>query len=171
MSSRTHDKGEPEHIETVVVGAGQAGLSVGYHLKRRGLPFAILDANERVGDSWRARWDSLRLFSPARHNRLDGLPFPSARHSFPSKDEMADYLESYAARFELPVRDRGQGRQALARGQRLRRHGGRSALRGRQRRGGDVELAEASVAGLRRRARPGHRAAALRRLSQSLPAA
>ena len=104
MSSGTKGAREAEHVETIVVGAGQAGLSVGFHLERQGLPFTILDANERVGDSWRARWDSLRLFTPARHNGLDGLPFPAARHSFPSKDEMADYLETYAARFELPVR-------------------------------------------------------------------
>jgi putative flavoprotein involved in K+ transport len=90
-------------IETVVVGAGQAGLSVGYHLARRGLRFVILDANDRIGDAWRRRWDSLRLFTPARFNGLDGMRFPGAAHSFSTKDEVADYLESYAARFELPV--------------------------------------------------------------------
>ena len=79
-----------------------------------GLPFTILDANERVGDSWRARWDSLRLFTPARHNGLDGLPFPAARHSFPRKDEMADYLETYAARFELVEGVMDAGTLALA---------------------------------------------------------
>jgi putative flavoprotein involved in K+ transport len=95
---------EPERIQTVVVGGGQAGLSVGYHLARRGLPFVILDANERIGDSWRKRWDSLRLFTPARYDGLAGLPFPAPAHVFPTKDEMANYLEAYAARFELPVR-------------------------------------------------------------------
>lgn len=104
MSTETNGSERPERVETVVVGAGQAGLSMGYHLRRRGLPFAILDGNERVGDSWRNRWDSLRLFTPARHDGLDGMPFPAARHSFPTKDEMADYLEAYAARFDLPVR-------------------------------------------------------------------
>ena len=95
---------EPEWIETVVVGGGQAGLSVGYRLARQGRSFVILDANERIGDAWRKRWDSLRLFTPARFNGLDGLGFPGPRHSFSTKDEVADYLESYAARFDLPVR-------------------------------------------------------------------
>jgi len=93
-----------ERVQTVVVGGGQAGLAVGYHLARRGLPFVILDAHERVGDAWRKRWDSLRLFTPARVNGLPGMRFPVPAHSFPTKDEMADYLEGYAARFDLPVR-------------------------------------------------------------------
>jgi putative flavoprotein involved in K+ transport len=93
-----------QHVETVIVGGGQAGLSVGYQLARRGLPFVILDAGDRVGDSWRGRWDSLRLFTPARYDGLAGLPFPAPPHSYPTKDAMADYLESYATRFELPVR-------------------------------------------------------------------
>lgn len=97
-------KREPERIETVVIGGGQAGLSVGYHLARRGLPFVILDASQRIGDSWRNRWDSLRLFTPAPYSGLAGMPFPGPAYSFPTKDEMADYLESYAVRFELPVR-------------------------------------------------------------------
>ncbi len=92
-----------EHIDTVVVGAGQAGLSVGYHLKRRGVPCVILDANARVGDPWRQRWDSLRLFTPARYDSLDGRPFPADPQYFPTKDEMADYLEDYARHFDLPV--------------------------------------------------------------------
>jgi putative flavoprotein involved in K+ transport len=95
---------EPEHLETVVIGGGQAGLSVGHHLARRDRPFLILDANQRVGDAWRNRWDSLRLFTPARYNRLAGMRFPAPAHSFPTKDEVADYLETYAARFQLPVR-------------------------------------------------------------------
>jgi putative flavoprotein involved in K+ transport len=95
---------EPERIETIVIGSGQAGLSVGYHLARRGLPFLIVEANDRIGDSWRKRWDSLRLFTPARFDGLAGMPFPAPAHSFPTKDEMADYLESYAAKFKLPVR-------------------------------------------------------------------
>ena len=93
-----------EHIETIVVGGGQAGLSVGYQLARRGLPFVILDAGDRVGDSWRGRWDSLRLFTPARYDGLAGMRFPAPRHSYPTKDAMADFLEAYATHFELPVR-------------------------------------------------------------------
>jgi putative flavoprotein involved in K+ transport len=95
---------EIETIDTVVVGGGQAGLSVGYHLARRGVPFVILEANQRVGDSWRQRWDSLRLFSPAALDGLNGLPFPAPPFSFPTKDEMADYLQGYAEKFSLPVR-------------------------------------------------------------------
>ena len=98
-----------ERIQTIVIGAGQAGLSVGYHLKRRGLPFLILDAHKRVGDAWRTRWDSLHLFTPARFDGLDGMPFPAPRNSFPTKDEMGNYLESYAKHFDLPVRSRHQG--------------------------------------------------------------
>src|SRR6185312_4604378 len=91
-------------LDVIVIGGGQAGLSVGYHLARTGAHFVILDANQRIGDSWRKRWDSLRLFTPAKVDGLVGMPFPAPRNYFPTKDEMADYLESYAARFELPVR-------------------------------------------------------------------
>src|SRR5215207_8279449 len=95
---------QPESINTIVIGAGQAGLSTGYHLARRQVPFLILEANERVGDTWRRRWDSLRLFTPAKMDALDGMRFPSPGNSFPTKDEMGDYLEAYARRFNLPVR-------------------------------------------------------------------
>jgi putative flavoprotein involved in K+ transport len=95
---------EPEHIETVVIGGGQAGLSVGHHLARRGRRFVILDAHQRVGDAWRQRWDSLRLFTPARYNALAALPFPAPAHTFPTKDQVADYLEAYATQLQLPVR-------------------------------------------------------------------
>ncbi len=98
------DRAEPRHHEVVVIGAGQAGLSVGYHLQRRGIDFAILEAAPRVGDTWRRRWDSLRLFTPAKFDSLDGYRFPGDGDAFPTKDEMADYLEAYAARFRLPVR-------------------------------------------------------------------
>src|SRR5262245_39549884 len=93
-----------ERVNTIVVGAGQAGLSVGYHLARLGASFLILEANPRIGDNWRTRWDSLRLFTPALFDSLDGMPFPGDRFAFPTKNEMADYLESYAHRFDLPVR-------------------------------------------------------------------
>jgi putative flavoprotein involved in K+ transport len=94
----------PERFDVVVIGGGQAGLSVGHHLAGRGLRFCILEAGARVGDQWRQRWDSLRLFTPARFDSLDGMPFPAPADYFPTKDEMADYLEAYAARFSLPVR-------------------------------------------------------------------
>jgi putative flavoprotein involved in K+ transport len=93
-----------ERFETVIIGGGQAGLSMGYHLAKRGRPFVILDANQRIGDSWRKRWDSLRVFTPARVDGLAGWPFPASPWSFPTKDEMGDYMEAYAKRFDLPVR-------------------------------------------------------------------
>jgi len=93
-----------EGFHTVVIGGGQAGLSVGYYLARQGRPFVILDAAERIGDAWRRRWDSLRLFTPAIFDSLAGMPFPAPPYSFPTKDQMADYLELYAHRFKLPVR-------------------------------------------------------------------
>jgi putative flavoprotein involved in K+ transport len=96
---------DAEHFETVVIGGGQAGLTVGYNLAKRGRPFVILDANERIGDAWRKRWDSLRLFTPAKFSFVPGMRIPGASAwSYVTKDEMADYLESYARRFELPVR-------------------------------------------------------------------
>lgn len=92
-----------EQVETVIIGGGQAGLAVGYYLQQQGRPFVILEANERVGDSWRKRWPSLRLYSPARLDGLPGMPFPAPRNSFPTASEMADFLRAYAERFELPV--------------------------------------------------------------------
>lgn len=93
-----------EHVETVIIGAGQAGLSTGYHLKRRGRPFVILDGNARVGDNWRQQWDTLRLYTPAKYNGLPGVPFPGTPWSYPQRDEVAAYLESYAMHWDLPVR-------------------------------------------------------------------
>ncbi|WP_245278985.1 flavin-containing monooxygenase [Mesorhizobium loti] len=93
-----------EHFDVIIIGAGQSGLSVGCHLARKGVKFVILEGRERVGDAWRSRWDSLRLFTPARYDGLAGMPFPADRFAFPTKDEMADYLEAYARKFSLPVR-------------------------------------------------------------------
>ena len=93
-----------ERVGTLIIGAGQTGLSAGYHLQRRGLPFLILDADERIGDHWRERWDSLRLYSPARSDNLPGMRFPAPAYHYPSGREMGDYLEAYAERFSLPVR-------------------------------------------------------------------
>jgi putative flavoprotein involved in K+ transport len=93
-----------EHFDTAIIGGGQAGLATAYHVKQRGRTPVVLDENERVGDSWRTRWDSLRLFTPAQYDGLPGWRFPAPRWSFPTKDEMADYMEAYVARFELDVR-------------------------------------------------------------------
>src|SRR5690349_15016269 len=92
---RASEPRSAERFDVIVIGAGQAGLSVGYYLARAGLRFVILDGNARVGDSWRKRWDSLRLFSPAHLDGLAGMPFPASPGHFPTKDEMADYLEAY----------------------------------------------------------------------------
>jgi putative flavoprotein involved in K+ transport len=93
-----------ERVETAIVGGGQAGLSVAHHLAKRGRPCLVLDSNERVGDNWRRYYDSLRLYSPARLDSLPGMPFPAPVWNFPTRDQMADYLESYAAELALPVR-------------------------------------------------------------------
>jgi putative flavoprotein involved in K+ transport len=103
--SRRDERAAVEQFDTIVVGGGQAGLSVGYYLKKQGRPFVILDANEQIGGSWRTRtWSSLRLFTPARYDGLPGWPFPAPGWSYPTARETADYLEAYAQRFGLPVR-------------------------------------------------------------------
>jgi len=93
-----------ERVRTVVVGGGQAGLAVGYHLADLGQPFVILEAGDAVGKTWRARWDSLKLFTPSQYSSLPGFRFPSGDDMYPSKDDVARYLERYAERFRLPVR-------------------------------------------------------------------
>jgi cation diffusion facilitator CzcD-associated flavoprotein CzcO len=98
------DKLNRKQPETLIIGAGQAGLAVGYHLRRRGLPFVIVDEHERVGDVWRKRWDTLRLFTPRRYSGLPGMPFPGPASAHPTKDETAVYFENYAREFGLSVR-------------------------------------------------------------------
>jgi len=92
-----------ERHEVVVIGAGQAGLAAGFELSRSGLQFTILEAGNRIGDSWRHRWEGLRLFTAARYDGLPGMPFPAAPWTCPTKDEVADYLETYADTMSLPV--------------------------------------------------------------------
>ena len=87
-----------ERYGAIVIGAGQAGLAAGHHLARRDVDFAILTDEARIGDNWRRRWDSLRLFTPARYSGLPGMPFPASPGYLPDKDETADYLERYAER-------------------------------------------------------------------------
>src|SRR6476660_6918825 len=108
---------DSQRIQTIVIGGGQAGLAVGYHLAKRRLPFLILDANQRVGDAWRNRWDSLRLFNPARYAGLPGLAFPARGDSFPTKDQMADTWPTMRSvsccRYEMESRSIGFGRKAI----------------------------------------------------------
>lgn len=95
-----------QHIETLIVGAGQAGLATGYQLTQLGREFLIVDGNDRIGDNWRCHYDSLELYSPAKYDGLPGLDFPGDPWHFPGKDEVADFLEQYAVEMDLPVRMR-----------------------------------------------------------------
>ena len=95
---------DAERFDTVVIGAGQAGLTVGYHLREAGRSFVIVDGHERIGDNWRQRYDSLRLFTPPWAMGLDGFAYPGPRSTMPTRDQMADYLETYASTLSLPVR-------------------------------------------------------------------
>jgi putative flavoprotein involved in K+ transport len=90
-------------LEALVIGAGQAGLAVGYHLARQGMRFLLVDAAPEIGHSWATRWDSLRLFTPAEYSALPGMAFPAPPGTYPGKDQVAGYLKAYATRFDLPV--------------------------------------------------------------------
>ena len=111
-----------EGVDVLVIGGGQAGLAMGYYLAERGLSFVIADANPEVGHMWRSRWRSLKLFTAGQYNDLPGMRFPAERDTYPGKDEVADFLRDYAARFELPVRlntvatglRKGDGRRYVA---------------------------------------------------------
>ena len=95
--------GRPDRFDVVVIGAGQAGLAIGYFLARQGRRFAILEAADAVGAAWRGRWDSLVLFTPRRYDALPGLAFPGDPDGYPTRDEVIAYLGRYAARFDLPI--------------------------------------------------------------------
>ena len=113
MSARQEKEGEEAMtangtneglLDVVVVGGSQAGLAMAWHLTRRGLRFVVLEAGPEIGHTWRSHWDSLTLFTPAQHDALPGMPFPGRPDTYPTKDPVADYLQDYAAAFNLPVR-------------------------------------------------------------------
>ena len=159
------DQGEhAEYVETVVIGGGQAGLAVGQELGKRDRQFVILDAYPSVGEAWRRRWDSLLLFTPARYCGLPGMRFPASGGTFITKDEMADYLQSYAERFELPIRTSTRVDRLSRDGDRFPRHGRQQDVRSRQRGGRDGQLPAAQAARIREQARSEHRPAALGRV-------
>jgi putative flavoprotein involved in K+ transport len=94
---------EPD-LDVVIIGGGQAGLAVAWHLARHGLRFVVLEASDELARSWRTRWDSLRLFTPARYDALPGMAFPAPPDTYPGKEAVADFLRQYVAAFDLPVR-------------------------------------------------------------------
>ena len=158
-----------DHMQTVVIGGSQAGLAVGYHLRRRGLPFVIVDENKRVGDAWRNRWDTLRLFTPARYSGLPGMPFPGPASAYPTKDETANYLEKYAREFGLPVRTGVKVDRLSAAGDHFEAFCGDEVLSAYTPSLLHRRLSPSQSSGLCQRARRGHDPAALQQLPQPLP--
>ena len=105
MQEETSHNASPDQLlDVVVIGGGQAGLSIAWHLKRQGLRFVVLEAGSELGHTWRDRWDSLKLFTPAQYDGLPGMPFPAPADTYPTKDPVADYLQTYVTVFDLPVR-------------------------------------------------------------------
>src|ERR1051326_2786750 len=102
-TSTTEADGSRERFDVVVIGAGQAGLAIGYFLARAGRRFLIVDGADSIAATWRGRWDSLTLFTPRRYATLPGLAFAGNPDGSPRRDEVITYLEQYAAAFELPV--------------------------------------------------------------------
>jgi putative flavoprotein involved in K+ transport len=92
-----------DNVEVAVIGAGQAGLAIGYFLRRQGCRFVILERADLIGSAWRERWESLTLFTPRRYSALPGLPFPGDPDGYPTRDEVTAYLERYAETFDLPI--------------------------------------------------------------------
>jgi putative flavoprotein involved in K+ transport len=98
------DQAHDPQLDVIVIGGGQAGLAIGWHLAQRGLRFVVLEAAKELGSSWRTRWDSLRLFSPAQYDALPGMAFPAPADTYPGKEAVADFLRDYAITFDLPIR-------------------------------------------------------------------
>ena len=95
--------GHDKRLDVIVIGAGQAGLAVAWHLAQGSLRFVVLEAADQLGSSWRSRWDSLRLFSPAQYDALPGMAFPAPADTYPGKEAVADFMRDYATGFDLPV--------------------------------------------------------------------
>jgi putative flavoprotein involved in K+ transport len=105
MPEGTSQNASPDRLlDAVVIGGGQAGLAIAWHLKRQRLRFVVLEAGSELGHTWRDRWDSLKLFTPAQYDGLPGMPFPAPSDTYPTKDPVADYLQTYVTVFDLPVR-------------------------------------------------------------------
>src|SRR5215216_5801956 len=100
---KTDKDGPREQLEVAVVGGGQAGLAMGFYLRRQGGRFVIFERGDSIAPAWRERWDSLTLFTPRRYSALPGLPFPGNPDGYPTRDEVISYLERYAETFELPI--------------------------------------------------------------------
>ncbi|HEX2496853.1 MAG TPA: NAD(P)/FAD-dependent oxidoreductase [Gaiellaceae bacterium] len=111
--SRTPEHDSQSRFDVVVVGAGQAGLAMGYFLKKQGRRFLILEAVS-IASAWRERWKSLTLFTPRRYSGLPGFPFPGDPDGYPTRDEVVAYLEEYARRFELPIEEHTRVRSLTA---------------------------------------------------------
>lgn len=93
---------QPTH-DVVIIGAGQAGLATAYYLQKLGVNPLLLEAASTIGEVWRARYDSLRLFTPSQYSNLPGLAFPAPADHYPTKDEVADYLRAYSAKFDFNI--------------------------------------------------------------------
>jgi putative flavoprotein involved in K+ transport len=119
---------EGTSYDVIIVGGGQAGLTAGYFLANQKVNFVILDENARTGDSWRKRWDSLRLFTPSQLNGLPGMPYPGPANYFPTKDELANYLEQYSKHFGLPVRHGAKAQRVSRQGDGYRADAGEMSL-------------------------------------------
>jgi putative flavoprotein involved in K+ transport len=105
MHEETSQNASPDRLlDAVVIGGGQAGLAIAWHLQRQDLRFVVLEAESELGHTWRDRWDSLKLFTPAQYDGLPGMPFPAPADTYPTKDPVADYLQTYVTALGLPVR-------------------------------------------------------------------
>ena len=156
-----------QSFRTVVIGGGQAGLASAFYLSRANHDFVVLDSHPRIGEAWRLRWDSLRLFTPSKFNGLPGMPFPGADFSFPTKDEVSDYLQAYAVRYQLPARAQCQGGVAYANQWKLHGCCGRAHFHRQERDCGNGPVSGAPRSCFCPRTRPGNCPDSFEQLSKS----